>query len=356
MSEEQDDAQKTEEPTAKKLEKSRKKGQIALSREMNNWVMLLAGTILIASSGGAVLGALKDHLKTYIAEAHVYPASSGNMGIVLGDSFWTIVGIMALPFLALVFAAFISPFLQVGPLFAPEVIKPDFSKISPLKGFKRLFSVKSIMEFVKGIFKLVVIGLVATLLIYPYFGTIEHIIVSPISTMLDEFMSLFIRMMTGILVVLLVVAVIDISFQRSQHHKKMRMTKQEVKDEYKQSEGDPHVKGRLRQLRQERARQRMMAAVPEADVVITNPTHYSIALKYDQENMDAPMCVAKGVDDVALRIREVAKENNVTIYEAPPLARAMYDTIEIDEMIPMEHYQAVAEIISYVFRLKGKIR
>lgn len=356
MSDEQDDSQKTEEPTQKKIEESRKKGQVALSREMNNWVMLLAATILIASVAGGTMSELKDHLKLFIEHAHAYPSASEGLSVVLSEAFWDIIGIMTLPFIALMMAAFISPFLQVGALFAPEVIKPDISKISVMKGMQRLFSMRSIMEFVKGLLKLVLIGLVATMMVYPFMGGIEHVVGAPMPVVLDELMSMFLRMMVGILVALLVVAVIDLVYQRHTHHKKLRMTKQEVKDEYKQSEGDPHVKGRLRQLRQERARQRMMAAVPTADVVITNPTHYSIALKYDTETMDAPVCVAKGMDDVALRIREVAKENNVVIYEAPPLARALYGVMEIDDIIPMEHYKAVAEIISYVFRLKGKIK
>ncbi len=356
MSDEQDDSQKTEEPTAKKLEDTRKKGQVALSREMNNWVMILAATILIGAIGVSVLGELTDHMKIYIEQAHNFPSVPGGLTIVMTDAFWDIIRIMTLPLLALLFAAFISPFIQVGPLFAPQVIKPDISKISIMKGVKRLFSVRSIMEFVKGILKLVLVGGVATMMIMPFMGDIDHLVGASISVMLDEFMTMFLRMMVGILIVLLVIAVIDLVFQRQAHNKKQRMTKQEIKDEYKQSEGDPHVKGRLRQLRAERARQRMMAAVPTADVIITNPTHYSIALKYDTDTMEAPICVAKGVDDVALRIREVAKEHNITIYEAPPLARAMYDMIDIDEMVPMEHYKAVAEIISFVFRLKGKIK
>ena len=149
-----------------------------------------------------------------------------------------------------------------------------------------------------------------------------------------------------------IVALIDVVYQRNEHTKKMRMTKQEVKDEYKQTEGDPMIKGKLRQLRSEKARQRMMQAVPQADVVITNPTHYSIALKYDPDTMEAPLCLAKGVDEVALRIREVAKEHEIVLYENVPLARALYDTVEIDETIPQEHFKAVAEAISYVFKLR----
>ena len=253
-------------------------------------------------------------------------------------------------------AAFVGPFLQIGPLFAPEIIKPDLSKISPIKGVQRLFSTRSLVEFVKGLLKLFIIGVVGTVIVYPYYGNIDHMVGLPVPALLDELKFLVVRMLTGILVVLMVVAVIDLVYQRYEHYKKMRMTKQELKDEYKQTEGDPHVKARLRSLRAERARQRMMQNVPQADVVITNPTHYSIALKYIPEEMEAPRCVAKGVDEVALRIREVAKEHDIILYENKPLARALYETVEIDEIVPPEHYKAVAEVISYVFKLKGRLK
>lgn len=355
MSDEQDDSQKTEDPTPKKLEESRKKGQVALSREMNTWVLMLAATIMIVALSPSLMTHMKEFLKIYIEQSYAFPAGEGGLDKILLGSFKQVMGILAAPFIILMFAGFIAPFLQVGVIFAPEVIKPDISKISPMKGMKRLFSMRSIMEFFKGLIKMVVIGAVGVFVLKPYYGQLNHMVGLPIPLLLSEIMSLFIRLMVGILIVLLIIAVMDLVYQRYEHYKKMRMSKQEVKDEFKQSEGDPHVKGRLRQLRQERARRRMMAAVPTADVVITNPTHYAIALKYDTDTMDAPMCVAKGADEVALRIREVAKENNVVIYEAPPLARALYDVVEMDEMIPIEHYQAVAEVISYVFRLKGKL-
>ena len=353
--EQADDSQKTEEPTPKKIEESRKRGQVALSREINNWVMLFAGTIVILAIGPSTLNAMKNHMEGFIAQAHIMPSIPGGFGFVLGDSFWTILGILALPLLLLLGAAFVGPFIQIGPLFAPEVIKPDINKISPFQGFKRLFSLRSIMEFVKGILKIGIIGTVGVILLYPFYGAVDHMVGLPVPIMLDELQSLVIRMMSGILVVLLVVAVIDLVYQRYEHHKKMRMTKQELKDEYKQTEGDPHVRAKLRQLRQEKARARMMQAVPEADVVITNPTHFSVALKYEPEEMDAPIVIAKGVDDVAMRIREVAKENDIPLYENKPLARVLYDTVDLDEMVPQEHYQAVAEVISYVFQLKGKL-
>ncbi|HPF77820.1 MAG TPA: flagellar biosynthesis protein FlhB [Alphaproteobacteria bacterium] len=354
--EQSDDSQKTEEPTPKKLEESRKKGQVALSREVNNWVMLLTGTIVVLIIGPSSMAHLKNHMQSYIEKAHLMPSIPGGFGFVLGDSFWSVLGILTLPLVIFMIAAFLAPFLQIGPLFSGETIKPDISKISPMKGFQRLFSMRSIMEFIKGLVKIGVIGAVGVILLRPFYGEVDHMVGLPIPMMLDELQSLVLRLMTGILVVLLVVAVIDLVYQRYEHYKKMRMTKQELKDEYKQTEGDPHVRAKLRQLRQEKARARMMQAVPKADVVITNPTHYSLALQYDPDTMDAPVLLAKGVDDVAMRIREVAKEHDIPLYENKPLARALYDTVEIDQMIPPEHYRAVAEVISYVFQLKGKLK
>ena len=350
-----DDSQKTEDPTPKKLEEARKRGQVALSREVNNWVMLCAATILIVTLAGTMLTELKDMMGVYIEHAHDLPKESGGIGEVLGSLLKKTLMILMLPFLLLVAAAFFGPFLQVGPLFAPEVIKPDFSKVSIIKGFGRLFSMRSIVEFVKGIMKISIIGVVATIIIYPYFDKLEHMIDMPVPMVMEELQFLTIRMMVGILIILAVIAGLDLIYQRFEYNKKMRMSRQEIKDEYKQSEGDPHVKAKLRQLRTERARQRMMQAVPDADVVITNPTHYSIALKYNPDESPAPIVIAKGLDEVALRIREIAKENDIVLYENKPLARALYDVVEIDEIIPTEHFKAVAEIISYVFKLKGKL-
>lgn len=355
MSEEQDDAQKTEDPTAKKIEESRKKGQVALSREVNSWVMLFAGTLIVAMLAPYAFSEMAMLLKTYLEQVHTFPTGVGGFSFYAGQGLTESMKIWAFPVLLLVLAAFFAPFVQIGPLFAPEAIKPDIAKISPLKGFKRLFSLRSLMEFAKGIFKIGIVSVVSVVILYPYFDKFEHMIGLPMPALLYEMQTLIVRLMLGVLIVMVVVAVADLVFQRAEHTKKLRMTKQEVKDEYKQTEGDPHVKAKLRQLRAERARQRMMQAVPTADVVITNPTHYSIALKYDPQVMEAPLCVAKGIDEVALRIRELAKEHDIELYENKPLARSLYDTVEIDESIPAEHYKAVAEVISYVFKLKGKL-
>lgn len=355
MAEDDDDSQKTEDPTPKRLEEARKKGQIALSREMNTWLMLLAGTIIIGTMSGSFMTDLTVYMRGFIEHAGDLPQVPGGFRETLGASFWKVFGLMSLPLLALMFMAFIGPFIQVGPIFATEVIKPDVSKISPIKGFKRLFSMRSIVEFVKGLLKLAIVGFVGYLLLAPFFGKLEHLVGLPIQAMMHEMLALVLRLMAGVLVVLLVVAVLDVLYQRNEHMKKMRMSKQELKDEYKQSEGDPQVKGKLRQLRAEKARQRMMANVPGATVVITNPTHYAVALKYEPDTMEAPICVAKGADNIALKIREIAQANKVTIYENPPLARTLYSVIEIDEIVPPEHYKAVAEVISFVFRQQGKL-
>lgn len=353
--EQEDDSQKTEEPTQKKLDDARKKGQVALSREVNNWIMLCAGTLLIAGMSSWVMSDLTFIMRSFIEQAHVMPQLPGGSGELLGGIFLDVLFILALPLLFLMFAAFIGPFLQVGPLFSPESITPKLDKISPIKGFSRVFSKRSLMEFLKGVLKIGLVGGVGFLLLYPFFANVDHMVGQPLIYFLNELYILVLRLMVGILIVMLVVAVIDFTFQRQEHYQKMRMSKREVKDEYRQAEGDPHIRARLRQLRAERARNRMMQAVPEADVVITNPTHFAIALKYKPEEMDAPMCVAKGQDNIALRIREVAKENGVIIYEDKPLARSLFNTVEIDQTIPAEQYKAVAEVISFVFRQKGQL-
>lgn len=351
-----DDTQKTEDPSAKKLEEARKKGQVPVSREVNNWLMLTAATLLLATYAPSMMARITTHLQFYIGHFDQIPDGAGGLAFALHQSAREVFKLLILPFIVLAGVAFLGPFLQAGPLFAPEVVRFDWSKISPVKGFERLFSTRSLMEFAKGLIKIAVISAVGGFILYPYFSGIDHMVGMNVAQMMAELKMLVIRMMIGVLVVLMVIAVIDLIYQRATHYQKMRMTKQEVRDEYKQSEGDPQIKARLRALRNERARRRMIQAVPSADVVITNPTHFSIALKYKPEEMAAPVCVAKGTDRVALRIREVARENNVVVVENVPLARALYDVVEIDEEIPAEHYKAVAEVISYVFKLRGTFK
>ncbi len=353
--EDQDEASKTEEPSQKKLEEARKRGQVAQSKEMSAWLMLLAATLIMAISAPSMFAGMNDLFKTYLEQSAQIIFTQGALGRVMSEVFSQTILFLIVPFAILAAASFFGPFAQVGFVISPEVLKPDFSKISILKGFQRLFSMKAIVEFLKGVVKIVAVGIVAYVLIEPYVGQIEHSIDQSLMSTLDEMKVLGLRMMTGILALLFFVAILDVLYQRWEFTKQMRMTKQEVKDEYKQTEGDPYIKGKLKQLRMEKARQRMMAAVPKADVVITNPTHFAVALKYD-DDMDAPQVVAKGVDEVALRIREVAKEHKVEIVENPPLARSLYDLVEIDHSIPQELFKAVAEVISFVYKKQGKLK
>jgi flagellar biosynthetic protein FlhB len=349
-----DDSQKTEEPSQKKLEDARRRGQVVLSREVNTWVMLLAGAIIISMLGPYTLSHMKDTLTFFLANAHHIPTDPKGLQQTVEMLFGEIGMLWLLPLLIVFVAAIAGPFLQIGPLFSAETLKPSLSKISPIKGFGRLFSLRSLMEFVKGVLKISVIAAVSVAVLWPAFPTIERFIYFDFSEMLHEFDMLLLQLLAAVIAVLTIIAVLDYMYQRHDFMKKMRMSRQELKEEYKQAEGDPQIKARLRELRETRARQRMMAAVPEADVVITNPDHYAVALKYDPANMNAPVMLAKGVDDVAQRIKEIAKESKVPIVENPPLARALHGGMDIGETIPAEQYKAVAEVISYVFKLKNK--
>ncbi len=352
----EDDASKTEDPSAKKLEEARKRGQVAQSRDLSTWVMFLAATLLIGTATPSMFATFANELKAFLEHSGDFTMSGGDIEGLLGTTLMIAFKGTFIFFVILVFAAILGPVMQIGLMISPDVLKPDFSKVSIPKGFSRLFSLKSFVEFLKGLLKMTAIGAVGFSLVAPYLNHIEHSIdVSPFDILIET-KSLAVRMMIGILIALLAISLTDFLYQRWEFMKEMRMTKQEVKDEYKQTEGDPFIKGKLKQLRMEKARQRMMQNVPKADVIITNPTHYSIALKYDTEVSDAPIVIAKGVDAVALRIREVAAEHDIILYENRPLARSLYDTVEIDQAIPVELYKAVAEIISFVYKKKGKIK
>lgn len=351
---EDDDSQKTEEPTAKRLREAREQGQVPMSREVNTWLMLFAGTLVILLNGPSMMEDLTGYLRGMLANSgSIIISEPHDAGEVFNNAARHVFGLLIVPMVAFLAAAFFGPVAQIGIMFSSKSIEPSMNKVNPMEGFKRIFSVKSLLEFVKGILKLIIIGSVSVMVLSPALPTIDLHIGQPFDAALFDIKELSQQLLTAILSALLLLALIDLLYVRFDFHKKMMMTRQQIRDEYKQSEGDPHVKARLRQLRGEKARQRMMQAVPTADVVITNPTHYSVALKYDPDKMDAPIVVAKGVDNVAARIRELAKESAVPIVENPPLARSLHAEVDVDEMIPAELYKAVAEVISYVFRLKA---
>ena len=353
MAEEDASEDKEEEPTQKKITDMREKGQVAMSRELNNWVILAAALALIVWMSGPMMAKLMPMLENFIARPHeLVLDGSGAVGQILWQA--SVETLKALiPPLGMIFVVgFLISFVQVGPMLTTQPIQPKWSKISPSAGLGRLLSKKTLVEFLKSMAKLIIISTVVTSAIKPFLAsgdaTIDMTPMALMATLREEARVIFV----AVLSVYFVFALLDYAWQRYTFSQQLKMSKQEVKDEYKQSEGDPKIKAKLAQLRQQRARKRMIQRVPEADVIITNPTHFAVALKYDREKMGAPMVIAKGMDLIALKIREIAKENNIPIQESPPLARGLFDAVEVDQEIPEQFYKAVAEIISYVFNLK----
>lgn len=350
----EDQSQKTEDPTQHRLDEARKKGQIPYSREVNNFFVMLALALMIAWIFPSLLVNAQNTLLPYIAMPHDILISPASLRDTLSDTFINM-GVLLLAPLAIVLLLVIgAALIQSRLIFAVERIKPKMEKISLIKGAKRLFSMRSVVEFLKGIVKISIVTLVGVFAIYSDLPRLRILASYEPMEMLGFLSFLSLKIMVGACCVMFIVAILDYVYQRFEFMKQMRMSKQEIKDEHKQQEGDPLVKSKLRQIRMERARQRMMANVPSADVVITNPTHFAVALKYDTGVMGAPICIAKGVDTVAFRIREMAEEHDIPVVENPPLARALHASVDLDEEIPYEHYKAVAEVISYVYRLKGK--
>jgi flagellar biosynthesis protein FlhB len=260
------------------------------------------------------------------------------------------------PFFAVMIAAGLAGHvLQSRPSLSFDKIAPDFSKISPLAGFKRMFGAEGWMNLLKGLAKIAVVGVAIWTQLWPERGGLEAILNQSTITVMHDMSRLLFKVLMAALSSLAVIAGLDYFWQRLRFMSRNRMSKQEIKEEYRQNEGDPAIKAKIRQLRHDRARKRMMAAVPKATVVIMNPTHFAVALKYESGKMAAPVCVAKGVDALALRIRAVAEENDVPVVENPPLARALHAAIEIDDPVPPEHFKAVAQVIGYVLRLQGKL-
>jgi flagellar biosynthetic protein FlhB len=349
---ETDDSQKTEDPTSKRLEEARKQGQVPNSREVNNLFMMMALTLSVAMFGSSIVRDIKSLILPFVESPDQIPTDIGHLQL-LGWRFFThllMIGIV--PMILALFAAFGSSYLQFGLLWSVEHIMPDLGKLSPLAGFGRIFSVRSFVEFLKGLAKIAIVGSVAISLLLPALRDVHRLIGLDPVDILGAMKSMVVHLLFGVLSVIFAITIFDFFYQRFQHIRGLRMSRQELKEEFRDTEGDPIVKGRLRQLRMERAKRRMMAEVPKSDVVVTNPTHFAVALRYDQASMGAPRVVAKGSDNAALRIREIAKEHDIPIVENPPLARGLHAAVEVDQEIPPEFYKAVAEVISYIMKLR----
>lgn len=352
---EEDEDQKTEEPSQKKLDDAIKRGDVVKSQEVSSFFVLAGCMAIVALMAPGMSRDLAKPLIGFIEHAHDIPVDQrGLMGVYLEAG--KIMGLVLLmPALVFLVAGVLGNMIQHQLVWTGEPLIPKLSKVSPLAGFKRLFSAESLATFFKGLVKIAVVGIGMWMAIRPELARLETIVASDTVGLLEVTQWLSIKLMLAVLIVMAFVAALDYLWQRHRWMKRQRMTKQELKEEYKQQEGNPEIKAKIRQIRQGRARKRMMAAVPTATVVVTNPTHYAVALKYDS-SMQAPVCVAKGLDDIALKIREVAKGADVPVIENPPLARALYASVDLDKQIPEEHYRAVAELIGFVMRLKAPRR
>lgn len=356
MSESEDDSSKTEEPSQKKLEEARKKGQIPSSRELNHFFMMLGFTFFVFLLAPKLGRDVLHLLSGFLTRPEQFEMDAASVSTTLREVAFGFMALLALPFLLTFCTALAPAIAQRKMVISTEQIQPKLSKISPLAGFGRIFGMKALVEFIKNLLKIIVIGIICLLVVRPHLDEMRGLLASPHQLAMLEFSGRIAgATLIAVCIFLFLLSMIDYLYQRFLIMKSLRMSKQEMKDEYKQQEGDPHIKNKLRQIRRDRAKKRMMANVPKADVIITNPTHYAVALKYDPATMPAPMVLAKGADDVAARIRELATSNKIPIVRNPPLARILYDTTDVDDEIPVEHYQAVAKIIGYVYRLRGKL-
>ena len=350
--------EKTEEPTGKKLEDARKEGQVAKSMELNSSLSLLAVFTIIRLWGVVLATNFTEMIRWIYSNLHNFRYMTGsnveirNFVILLNTVILRMM-LMLLPVFAVGFiVAFIVNVVQVKWKVTTKPLQPKLSKFNPINGMKRLFSKEKLFELVKSIFKISLIVYVAWTFLKKKLGMIyvlyDYDLFGAVGLVCSTVVELGIR----ISATYLIVGILDLIYQKHKFHEDMKMTKQEVKDEYKNSEGDPQIKGKIKQKMREASMRRMMKSVPQADVVLTNPTHYAVALKYDAEVAAAPIVVAKGADLIAKRIKEIAKENEVEIVENKPLARMLYANVEIGEMVPPELYQAVAEVLAFVYNLK----
>ena len=351
MAEESDTSDKTEDPTQKRLDQAVENGDVVKSQELNTWFVIAAAALVTSTFSGSIGTNIMEPLRNLIAKSSIIRADGPGLLALAKSLEYMLIGALGLPFALLAFAALAGNMIQHRLVFSGEPLKPKLSKISPVSGFKRLFGKQAAANFAKGLFKLIALGTVMFMILWPERMRLESIVhVDPV-LLLDMTRSIALHLIGAVVAMLAIVAIADYLFQYRQWYERQKMSLQEIKEEHKQSEGDPHIKGRIRQLRVARMKKRMMAAVPKASVIITNPTHYSVALQYNR-GMSAPICVAKGVDHLAFKIREIARQHDIPIVENVPLARALYATVEVDAEIPVEHYHAVAEIIGYVMGLR----
>jgi flagellar biosynthetic protein FlhB len=351
MSEENDSSDKTEDPTQKRLDDAHEKGDVAKSQEVNTWFVLAGATLVLSSFSGSIGGGIMMPLRNLVANSWMIRTDGASLMALTQSLGYSMLAALGVPFLMFAIAAIAGNMIQHRLVWSSESLKPTFSKVSPGAGFKRVFGKQAAANFLKGLFKVIALAIVMVVVLYPERHRLDAMVRFDPAVIMGVTTGLTLKLLAAVVAMLAVVAIGDYLFQYRTWFERQKMSLQEMKEEFKQSEGDPHIKGKIRQLREQRMKKRMMAAVPKASVIITNPTHYAVALRYER-GMPAPICVAKGIDNIALKIREIAGKHDIPIVENVPLARALHASVDIDEEIPVEHYHAVAEIIGYVMGLK----
>lgn len=350
----EDKDQKTEGASQRKLQQARDDGNIPVSRELAHWTLLLGIVLVTAILLPYCIQAMLAPLTAFFAQAGVVRVGEESSRAVFGHLF----SLFALPLLtlagSLLTIALSGWLMQTGLVWNLNLLRLHWEKLNPAAGLARLFSTQALADLLKSLSKILVIGYVAYTMIQPLFFKAATMTGLEPAGMVHALFTLTNNILLMVFLAFTAIVAADVAYQRYTYFTSLRMSKQDLKEEHRQAEGDPQIKARLRQLRQNRARQRLTTTIPKADVIITNPTHYAVALKYEPGKMQAPIVLAKGQDFLAKTIRELGQSHNIPLVNTPPLARVLYATVEIDEAIPPEHYRAVAEVISYVYRLRGK--
>lgn len=358
MADDKDPDSKTEDATPRKLEEARRKGDVAKSPDVAQTLSLMGAAAVVIFGGGYFATRMAEAFVPFIASPHAMLGviDSGSGAQIGMTALWAVAPFMGAVMFATILGGVGGNLGQMGGLiFSPDKLAPKWEKVSPMAGFKRIFGPDNFMHFGQTLAKLIAVGVICWTVMKPHMREFENLAAMSPFAILPLTRDLAIALLSSALVFLGFTAGADFIWQKIRFAKRMRMTKEEVKEDYKQSEGDPHVKAKLKQIRMQKSRQRMMANVPKATVIVTNPTHYSVALRYEPDQGDAaPICVAKGVDTLAMRIREVAKEHNVPIVENVPLARALYAAVNVDDTIPREHFEAAAKVIGFVMQKRKK--
>jgi len=350
----EDDTEKSLDPSQKRLQEAHDRGDVVKSQEVSTWFLMAGATLIVMAFSDAASNGILTTLRGLIANSYDIPVDGAGFIAVVAKLGREVIAATALPLSLLMLAALAGNLIQHRLVWSAEALKPKFSKISPAAGLGRLASKQTLANFAKGLAKLGLLGAVIGALLWPERSRLEGLVTLDPAAILAITHVLAVKMLGTVVAILAVIAAMDYFFQYRQWYERQKMSVAELKEEFKQTDGDPAVKGKIRQIRQNRMRKRMMAAVPTASVVITNPTHYAVALQYER-GMNAPICVAKGIDQIARRIREVAEKHGIPIVENPPLARAIHATVEIDQEIQADHYKAVAEVIGYVMRLNRSL-